>query len=302
MLLLFILRQGGIKLGGVLGQMSSANPWLVVLAMLGFPCLIFLKSARWYLLIKESGYNYPLTSCFRSYFAGFAVGVITPGRLGELAKAAYLKAELGAGLGASLRTVIGDRIYDLLFLCCFGSVGYVHLFYEMPRFAWLPLFLLTYLCALAGVFAFIKVSGRIRLGGGKLEKLKDLAGQVAEDFQGRTAVLNWLLTIVAYTVYFGMCFVLLKALGIHVAFMTVCFTIACMSLILLIPISIAGFGPREATLVYLLGRYGVAPEAALSFSLLQFAVFFLFGGVLGTVALFFSPLPIGEIRRGGAGE
>ena len=74
------------------------------------------------------------------------MGVITPGRVGELAKVCYLKAELCAGLSVSLRTVISDRIYDLLFLFCFGITSLINLFFKFSSVLWVLEFILIYIC------------------------------------------------------------------------------------------------------------------------------------------------------------
>lgn len=291
LLLILIFRRVDLGPGGLMTRLASARIELLAVGLLAFPCLIVLKAMRWKLLVAESGYAYPLFSCIRAYFAAFAAGVVTPGRLGEFLKAGYLHAEAGVDMASAFRTILGDRIYDLLFLCCFGTVAYLSLFQQLPAFAWLPLFLALYLCVLAGVFLFLRISRNIHINHGLLNRLKEFVEQVANDFHGWTSVINWLLTATAYALYFFICFLLLKALGIDIPFLTVSFITALMSLVLLIPISIAGFGPREITLVFLLERYGVCAEDALSFSLLQFAIFFLYGGLLGAVFLVVSPAP-----------
>jgi len=297
LLLILIVRQARLDLEHVATRLATADLVFVAGAMLAFPALIVLKSLRWALLIRETGHRYPVRSCIRSYFAGFALGVITPGRLGEFAKATYLRAEIGADLGAAIRTVIADRIYDLLFLCSFGSVGYLNLVYVWPRFAWVAQFLAFHLCIVIAVFAFLRISRRLTVDSASLRRFKELMEQVAQDFRGVTSLWNWLLTVLAYGLYFAMCYLLLLAIGIRVPFLTTCFIMGCMSLAMLLPISIAGFGPREATLVFLLGNQGVSAEAAVSFALLQFLTTFLFGGILGAIALLFAPLPLRRVRE-----
>jgi len=79
--------------------------------------------------------------------------------------------------------------------------------------------------------------------------------------------------------------------------MQVCFVMSFLSIVLLLPISIAGFGPREATLIYLFSRLGAPAEAALSFAVMQFVIFFLYGGLLGAIVLLAAPLPIWVTRK-----
>lgn len=297
LILYLLLRACNLKLSDSIENLLSVNKLLLVFAVLQFPFLVFLKSWRWCFLIRTAGFKYNLLSCFRSYLAGFAVGVITPGRLGELAKACYLKAEVGADLSSSFRTVIGDRMYDLVFLVCFGIVSYLNIFHEFSLIA-IIMQLVAVCVGAALIFAGLLKAGRgINISNERLRRLFKLVESVVNDLGERRSIRNWLLTVFAYLIYFAMCQTLLVALDIDIPFTKVCFIISTMSLILLIPVSIAGFGPREAVLIFLLGRYGVTAETALSFSLLQFIVFFLFGGLLGLAAMLSAPLPLWKIKE-----
>jgi len=145
----------------IIEQVASVNPFWVTVAILGFPCLILVKSGRWHLIAKEAGLNYKLSSCFKSYLAGIAMGVITPGRVGELAKACYLKAELGAGLGVSLRTAVSDRIYDLLFLICFGITSFINLFFKFSSVLWVLEFIFICMCLAIIIMIVHKIGTRM---------------------------------------------------------------------------------------------------------------------------------------------
>jgi glycosyltransferase 2 family protein len=297
LILYLLLRACDLRIRDSFEHLLSVNRIFLIFALLLFPFLVFLKSWRWHFLIKRAGYRYSLLSCFRSYLAGFAVGVITPGRLGELAKACYLKAEVGADLSLSFRTVIGDRMYDLVFLCSFGIVSYLNIFYEFSLIVCILQLVIAGVCTILLLMAISRIGKGITITNIRILQFKELAQGIVSDLISKTSVWNWLLTILAYIVYFCMCQILLISLGINIPFSTVCFIISFMSLILLIPVSIAGFGPREATLIFLMSRYGVSAESALSFSLLQFTVFFLFGGLLGLAALLLSPLPLWKIKE-----
>ncbi len=115
---------------------------------------------------------------------------------------------------------------------------------------------------------------------GKFGKLLD-ALQVYEHesagFHGKVlalAVLRHLLTI--WTLY-----MLVLALDLEVDLATLAWIRTVVVFAMLLPISISGFGVREATIVTLLAPFGVAPAAAVSLSLLMFArglLFSLIGG------------------------
>lgn len=63
-----------------------------------------------------------------------------------------------------------------------------------------------------------------------------------------------------------------RSLGIDVGFLTLLWLSSIVELIQLLPISIAGLGPREASMMYILGFYGVTASASVSFSLVIFVL------------------------------
>lgn len=74
-----------------------------------------------------------------------------------------------------------------------------------------------------------------------------------------------------------------RSLGLHVSFLTLIWVNSVVELVQLLPISIAGLGPREASMVYMLRFYGVADPVGLTFSLIIFLLRILtslLGGVL----------------------
>ena len=100
-----------------------------------------------------------------------------------------------------------------------------------------------------------------------------------------------LLTVLAYGIFFGQCYLLAQSLDLDVGFIPIMFAVAYGSLVTLVPISISGLGTREATMIAYLNSAGVNAEAALSFSLLVFVTFYVAGGVIGAVAWWLKPVP-----------
>ena len=90
---------------------------------------------------------------------------------------------------------------------------------------------------------------------------------------------------------------MLLSVDINISFIDVVYAFSLMSIVLLLPISIAGFGSREASLIFLLSLYGISPEVAISFSILQFFVFYVGGSIVGGIFLLLSPLPLKTIIK-----
>ena len=88
--------------------------------------------------------------------------------------------------------------------------------------------------------------------------------------------ISWHLVVIAMTYFFGL------ALGVPIPLSVLAWTRAIVVLILLLPMTISGFGVREGSWVFLLGLYGVSPADAFALSLLTF-VPTLFQAVVGFV-------------------
>ena len=82
---------------------------------------------------------------------------------------------------------------------------------------------------------------------------------------------------------FGLAGVVLiaAALGLHVPALRLGWVRAAVGVVVMVPVSVSGFGVREGALVALLGRYGVAAQDALAFSLMLYAVLTLVNGLVG---------------------
>jgi hypothetical protein len=110
------------------------------------------------------------------------------------------------------------------------------------------------------------------------------------------ALLAAALTVLAYGIFFGQCYMLALALDMPLSYTQVSYAVAIGSLVTLLPISISGLGTREAAIIAYLGTAGISDEQALGFSLLVFATFYLAGGMLGAVAWWLKPAPLSGLR------
>lgn len=266
--------------------MRRVDPRLLITSCAGFLVLMAVKSWRWAFLIRQAELSYGFWKSFRSYLAAFALGILTPGRLGELARAAQLRAEVGADLGPCVRSVVSDRLFDLIFLSVFGPLALWAVLTGQEEWGWFLIGLMVLYAAACGAASGVaKLVARWQPRWRPLQLTARFLDKVAGDLTGRAGLIGSAITFLAYGVYFGASLALLRAVEIDLSFRELAWVTGCLSLILLLPISIAGVGPREATLIFLLGRYGVSREDALAYSVLQFAVFTLFGGLTGSLAL-----------------
>jgi uncharacterized membrane protein YbhN (UPF0104 family) len=268
----------------VAAMVRATDPLLFGLAVAGLLPLIWLKTVRWQRILAALGLHYALLPAYLAYFGSLFVGLLTPGRLGEFVKAAHVRAECGATSAQALTSVLADRLFDLAALLVVGLAALVAL-PSAPLSLSLPP---TPHSRFPTLLTSVGLWGARLLGpDGWLAQVQVALRRLSPgDLLAAGA-----LTAAAYALYFGQCLLLARALGLTIGFWPVAFAVALGSLVTLLPISISGLGTREAVMIFYLGAAGVEAEAALSFSLLVFATFYLGSGALGWVAWWLKPAP-----------
>lgn len=89
------------------------------------PCSWLILFIRWNLLLKNSGISIPLKDSLKINLSGYALS-ITPGKVGELFKAHFMKKKFGIPQKIIMPIVAVEQFYTLLGLTCLGLIGISH--------------------------------------------------------------------------------------------------------------------------------------------------------------------------------
>jgi uncharacterized protein (TIRG00374 family) len=300
--LLFLLILCRIDLGQTVRTIGSVRlPWLGA-AMLLYPVLVLLKTWRWRLLLRQQEADYPLSSAFLAYNSSLAAGYVTPGRLGEFVKALYLRKDLGLSTGRAFSSVLLERLLDLYALTITALAGLA--VFTMPQ--GLVALALPVLAAIGlgpllvlvpsvsrGVIAALTAAAKRLVPtpyrGDVAHSLSDFQRGIQELLTvGLVVPVGF--TVVAYGLFYAQSYLVAASLMLPISCGFAAFCVSLGSLMALLPISISGFGVRDLAFVVVLGTVGLAPEVAVSYSLLFLAVFNVFGGLVGAFAWFLKPL------------
>lgn len=282
-------------------QVLAGVHWgYLLLAVAANPLLFGIKSWRWRELLRMQGINYPWSDAFLVFVSGLFLGLVTPGRVGEMGKALYLKQDRDVPVSEGLANVLVDRLFDLYTILVLGTMGLIW-FQLLPGWA-LALIAAGTIVALFMPFALL--SERLASWGLHLLRrapiLRHYDARLAEATgrfqQGLRPLLKPGLmvplapTLVAYALFFGQARLLALALDLPVGilYLAVCLSVA--GVITLLPISFSGLGTRDAILIALFTPLGLAAEDAVAFSLLFFLTFYVGGGIIGVLAWQLKPL------------
>lgn len=285
-LLIYLLSQ--LDLSEAARILASASVPVIGFAFALLVPLIALKTIRWNRYLQAGGSWAVFSHSLRVYFSGLFLGFVTPGRLGEFARAYFVRTYVGGSTSRALLTVVADRVYDLAALLLMGGLAALALPSRILGVRWIGWGALAAAAMLPLLLEgsargwLQHVAVRLKLGSGPSwfnRILETLAGLPEGQLMKAAA-----LTIAAYGVFFGQGYLLARALGLDLDFFNVAQAVALGSLAALLPVSISGLGTREWAITLFLGSIGLQAERALAFSALLFLVFNVGGGLIGGLA------------------
>jgi len=135
LLLGLILWQVGVR--EVLGVLLRVNPWAVAGGTALGVSMLLVRAVRWRLLCGGLGLRVGLREALRIYLVGTFAAAATPGRVGDIVKAYYVRDRRPeGGLAAGIASVVYDRLLDLGQICAL-ALGAVVLLPMVAR-AWGP--------------------------------------------------------------------------------------------------------------------------------------------------------------------
>lgn len=275
--------------------LSGTDLRLFGFALLFYFPTILIRIWRWRIILRSIGVEYGFARAGQGYLIGILIGLATPGRIGEFARAVFLRNDCGVPLTRGLPTVLADRLFDFLVLVPFAVLAIVSLGSTDARSAWAAVAVVVVSLALG--LAFIlhtptidRIRGfvaRIAPQSAIAAKFSELLEETNKGFrQIRPATFMMALsaTIIAFAFFYAECFVLASSLGMTVTPVAPAFAISLGILVSMVPLSISGIGTRDAAVVAYLSLYAVPSTMAIGFSLLWFLAFYGMNATLGTIA------------------
>lgn len=282
-----------VDLRQVAAQFERIGPVSIAEAALAFLVLLVCRCWRWRVLTRSIGDMSPLwanvASCNRSIWLGMA----TPGRLGELSRAADLAATRGWTLTAAGALVLFDLSLDLSAYVALALGGM--LYFSLPA-SWTPLALgaLVLAIVLAVLLAARLIGLAVRFAPflARLPGLAEVLPSLARGFRDGAAIGALLGTLGAATSYVLMLMCLTRMMQPSIDWTLVAPSIGMAGLAGAVPVTIFGLGTREAVLIWFLGPHGIDAAHAVAFS---FTI--ILAQLIGIAVSVLAGLPLGMVRK-----
>jgi glycosyltransferase 2 family protein len=256
---------------------------LAVLALVGVDRLVTI--ARWLVLLRASGAPIAMKSAAWIYLVSSFIGGFLPAGVGADAMRAYVLTTRTAEGHEAIASVAVDRLLGLLSIVAMGLLG-AALWTRQQDAALQQAAAIAALLVVAGAVGILWADRAVRLAlptgwqtsraGLRLLGLTDALGR----YRGRRQALFLVLVLsfVVQVLRILQAYLLGQGIGIDVPFSYYLLFMPIGLLMLLLPISVSGFGLPQGVIVWLLRPQGVPESAAFALSTL-----IVLTGIIGNV-------------------
>jgi len=288
-LVLIVVLLRSVNVEALWEVVRGANPWYLLGAQTVLMLGVVVRAYRWQILVRDQGVDASLRELTSLYFVGFLFNNLLPSGFGGDAVKMYELSDRSHRGAEAVSSVLVDRFIGLIALQAIGLVALIFSWQLVP----FEIVVVTVLLFGASLVAAWVVSYR-RLWEFLADRvplfdrflsIKSVHSLVSSlQSYSRSALLRALGVGLVFNVLLIAANVLIgTALGADVALRFYMIFVPLTSLVLILPISFAGLGVREATYVLLFSQVGMTPEVALSLSLLVYVLGTLMPGLVGGV-------------------
>lgn len=269
---LFIYIVSKFDIGSILSALENINPSLFILGILFQFLVLVFKGIRWHLMNDGRKRGRYWVRSFGRFFESYAIGVVTPGRLGELIKVGH--EENRNDRVSTFFRIVSERGFDVSIFVLFGVAGlFFGSFIEMESwlkylflFAGLFLLILSWMILTSPLmvmwlqFIISKLPGK--LSAARIEKKQMKKGVVS---------LLFLLSVFGSFSHFISCYFLAGSVGLDIPFLVVGGGVVIAGLLNMLPVTVLGMGTRELIFLSVFSDYSKTLVMAFSISILLVA-------------------------------
>ena len=272
-------------LSQVLGRMKTADLWLVSLSIGLLFALVFPQAFRWQKILGATAAQIKYSLALGTTMVGCFFNQVLPTTVGGDAFRIWYACRFGIRLRTATQSVIFDRLsalmaVSLILLLCSPWLGLVFSSNQ-------PVFTVL-------IFAFVFLAGCIILlisdylipsflPGSLKKQAVEFSGAARQVFLGRTGLK---VVAVSAAMQFAIAlavWLLAQSMQIQLDLVHVLLLMPVILLVTSIPVSIAGWGVRESSMVVVFGMVGMPTESAISLSL-SFGLAMLLASLPGGIA------------------
>ncbi len=277
--------------------------WCMLLTILQ----LLLEASVWQRLLSGQRIAHPYPKTIMAYLASQYLGLVTPGHVGEFLAAGYISMETGLTMGYALSSVVMKKLLAWVTMIGFSLWGLpllaqVPLLHSIQRLALTAILVLVILSAGIGVWVV-----SVRRLARKWQKLSPWQIDMVEFWSGMRQLTSWRLVIplALSALAFGLLFLqfdaVLRSLGLTLPLAVVAKIVALSRILArIIPVSVVGFGSKDAAVIWLLAQQGIEWSVGLTVTLFLLVCSYLVTLLISGLCWWVKPLVIRRLAPAGS--
>ena len=274
---IFIVLILKIGLNNIALGFKELNYLYLVLAILFLIPITIIETFKWNIILRIQKIKLPFKWLVKANLKSVFYAFITPSRLGTLSRIFFLKKKTNKSFGECSSSVILDRSFDLIAIFIFAIIGCFLLAAYLSAFT---AYIMAGFIIFIGVFIFFLEKKRskaiLQIIYKTLiqKKFKSKARESFNSFYGNIPEIKYLiwpflLNLIYWLSNYLFSFIIAKALRITVPLHYFIFLMPIATIASLLPITVYGLGTREASLIFLLGLFGVNASKVMAMSVIS---------------------------------
>ena len=274
----------------ILSEVEEVHGYVLIIAVVMLASNVFIVTPRWVAILNAFDQHVRGFALLGSVTLGFLFNQLLPtGAGGDVVRVMRAR-KLGVPLSAAIHSVLLDRASGI-FASLVGAVVLLPFADARANKMALIIFVFSFVCAaLAGYFALWIVTRLPTAGIAIIWSIQREIGGFGVALrillrQPKACATVFGLAIANQCLPVAATWLLASDLGVSMDALDIAIITFIATLASIVPLSIAGWGLREGTLVFLLGAYGVSPAIAFTVSIL-YGVCQIIAAIPGAVILF----------------
>ena len=260
---------------------------------------ILLEAAVWHWCLSAQRIRYPYPKTLLAYLSSQYLGLVTPGHVGEFLAAGYISMDTGITFGYALSSVVMKKTVFWVMIFGFGmwalpGLADVPFLRGVQQVVWLSVLAVVVLSA--GIALWVISLRRLTR---KWQRLSPWQVDMTEFWAGIRQLWSAKLVIplglaaVSFSLLFLQLDAVLRSMGIVLPFLLVSRIMALSRIASrLIPMSVVGFGSKDAAVIVLLSQHGIDFPVGLTATMLFLVCSYLVTLLLSGVGWWIKPLVI----------
>lgn len=264
-ILVWVVRSSALDPADVARSLANVDLRWYALAVCAYLTTFPFRGLRWQRLLIDNGTHLPVRPLTEVIFLSWFVNSVMPGKVGDLYRAYLLRGEYGLSISRTVGTVLAERIADIVMLVSvLGISGAIVLgdhvdprITQILEFGWAGVVLL-----LGGLWVMYRYGRAImRVFPARIRETYDrFADGTFASF--RHPHILALLTALAWASEAARLYCVVRSLGVAITPVESLFTVAAISLALIIPTP-GGLGGVEAAFLGVMPLFGVPASVAI---------------------------------------